>query len=229
VETKIYLIISMAVLIWACPARAVLDDKIFTSSGQILPGEEWNLVYIYNDDTVVDMLGGSADWIATHDGSTLNLIDGFAQVSALDYSSISISGGTLPGAQASGYATVEFGGDAASAFLAACEFGVANMTGGSVDRISATDSGVVNVFGGDVLERLWASDSSVINIYGYELAKTDSGGIYGYGVVTGFLTDGTYLSVDLSNAEAYEHINLIPEPCTLAVLALGTLLLRRKR
>ncbi|MHC4705729.1 MAG: hypothetical protein ACYS8I_01410, partial [Planctomycetota bacterium] len=50
-------------------AHALLD-KTFTSSGQILPGEEWNSVHIYNDDTVVDMLGGFVEGMATYDAST---------------------------------------------------------------------------------------------------------------------------------------------------------------
>jgi len=227
-ETRIYVIMTGVVLLAVCSTVQAVN-KDFYSSGQILPGESWDIVNIYNDDTVVDMLGGSADYISTFDASSLNVVDGYAQVGAFDYSSINISGGILSGAEASNYATVDFNGDATSAFLGASQFGVANMTGGTLDRISAVDSGIVNLFAGNVLERLWASDSSVINIYGYDLMKSDSGGTYGYGVVTGFLTDDTYISVDLSNPEAYEHINLIPEPCTLALVAMGLLLLRRKR
>lgn len=58
-KTKTHLTMTAVVLLAACPAQAV--DKDFYSSGQILPGEEWNSVYVYNDDTVVDMLGGFVD------------------------------------------------------------------------------------------------------------------------------------------------------------------------
>lgn len=88
-KTKLLLLTAVIVVLTGGWAHAV-PDKTFTSSGQILPGEEWNFVYIYNDDTVVDMLGGSADWIATYDASTLNVTGGHAQFSAYDYSVVNI-------------------------------------------------------------------------------------------------------------------------------------------
>ena len=66
-KTKICLIVPAVILFTAPQLQAVTENKTFTSSGQILPGEEWNNVYIYNDDTVVDMLGGGADGIGTYD------------------------------------------------------------------------------------------------------------------------------------------------------------------
>ncbi|MHC4069449.1 MAG: hypothetical protein ACYSR8_07725 [Planctomycetota bacterium] len=83
------------------------------------------------------------------------------------------------------------------------------MYGGIVEDIGATGSGTVNLYAGYVLERLYASGSSIINIYGHDLFKTSTGGAYGYGEVYGYLTDDTYISVNLNNIEAYLHINLI--------------------
>ncbi len=55
---RIASILVFVILLLSAPlAQALPVDKDFTSSGQILPGEEWNNVSIYNDATIVDMLG----------------------------------------------------------------------------------------------------------------------------------------------------------------------------
>jgi len=219
----------MAVLIWACPARGVLDDKIFTSSGQILPGEEWDIVNIYNDDTVVDMLGGSADWIATHDGSTLNVSDGSAEVAGFDYSSINISGGSLSGAEATNYATVEFYGNGISTFLAASDFGTATMTGGVVGWVGAADGGTLNLHGGLISDSLSASGSAVVNIYAYDFRYEPGAGNLDGGQITGVWFNGSGFTIDLYGAGTYARINVVPEPCALLLLGVGALLVRRRR
>jgi len=229
VETKIYLIISMAVLVWVCPARGVLDDKIFTSSGQIVAGEEWDIVNIYNDDTVVDMLGGSADYISTFDGSSLNVVDGYAEVGAFDYSTINISGGELSGAHALGNGTVNFYATGESSGLGAREFGTANMYGGTVEQLGASDSGLLNVYGGLITNCLGASGTSVVNIYGYDFKYDPTGGAYDGGQLTGLWLNGTAFTLDLYGAETYSHIKQVPEPSGLVILALGAILVRRMR
>jgi len=206
-----------------------LEDKIFTSSGQILPGEEWNLVYIYNDETIVDMLGGSADWIATYDASTLNVVDGSAEVQAFDDSTINISGGDIHLATAINNTTINFLTSDYTDALITEDSATINMQGGSVERIIARDSGTSNLHAGSVTDYLTAYDSTVVNIYGYDLVKTSTGGTYGYGQVYGYWLDDTPFTIELSTAETYSHITLIPEPNTLIVLALGVLFLTRKK
>jgi hypothetical protein len=76
-KTKVITIVaSAAILCFTASELTAVEDKIFTSSGQILPPEEWSNVYIYNDDTIVDMFGGLVDGIATYDASTLNITGG---------------------------------------------------------------------------------------------------------------------------------------------------------
>jgi len=219
----------MAVLIWACPARAVLDDKIFTSSGQILPGEEWDIVNIYNDDTVVDMLGGSADWIATHDGSTLNVVGGIGDIEAADTSSINVHGGEIGYIRGVNGARINFFDSDHAAALAAEDLAQISITGGTVGNLHAYGTGVINLYGGIVLGDIVAGDLSAVNIYGYALVKTDVGGAHGYGEVSGFLMDGTYFATDFFNAEACSHVNIVPEPSCVGFLVAGVLLLRRRK
>jgi len=60
---KIILIV-LVVLAGACPVQAY-PDKLFTSSGQIVAGESWYDIDIYDTDTpppdhtIVDMFGGN--------------------------------------------------------------------------------------------------------------------------------------------------------------------------
>jgi len=84
------------------------------------------------------------------------------------------------------------------------------------------------MYGGLVTDSLNAWDSATVNIFGYDLVKTSSGGAYGYGQVYGYWFDDTPFTINLSTAETYSHITLIPEPTSLLLLALGGLLLKRK-
>lgn len=208
-----------------------LEDKIFTSSGQILPGEEWENVYIYNDDTIVDMLGGTVlDYIATYDSSNLNVTGGDVMgIYAFDNSVATVSGGGLWGIHALDYATVNFSGNAETKGLGAESFGTVNMIGGIVEHIGASESGKVNLYGGTVTDFLGASDFAIVNIYGYDFTYDPMGGDLDGGQLTGFWLDSTPFTIDLYGVETYSHINLIPEPGSLILFLIGSLFLRRRR
>jgi hypothetical protein len=172
----------------------------------------YGLIDIYDTEpnhTTVNFYGDLADYIGTHDSSTLNFFGGHAEIEAWDSSIVNVTGGTLNHARANNYGTVNFYSNAYSTSIGAFDYGITNMYGGIVEDIGATGSGTVNLYAGYVLERLYASGSSIINIYGHDLFKTSTGGAYGYGEVYGYLTDDTYISVNLNNIEAYLHINLI--------------------
>jgi hypothetical protein len=215
-----------------CAASEVLavGDKAFTSSGQILPGEEWNIVSVYNDDTVVDMLGGLVDGMGTYDASTLNITGGFVStLDALEYSSANISGGYVYGSHARGYSTVNFFETAGGLSLSARDFATVNMTGGTSEYVRAGESGTLNLYAGLVTDSLDGWGSAIINIYGYGFNYDPSGGNRDGGQLTGFWLDDTPFTIDLYDPDTYSHINLVPEPSSLALLALGSLLLRRRR
>ncbi|MHC4478553.1 MAG: PEP-CTERM sorting domain-containing protein [Planctomycetota bacterium] len=227
-KTKLSVGVILLVLVTCGQAYAV-GDKIFTSSGQILPGEEWNNVSIYNDDTVVDMLGGNVDSMGSHDASTLNVFDGFVStLVALEFSRINVSGGHVQGLSALDWATVIFSGTASVVSLSASgESGLAQMVGGTAEYVRAGDSGTLELYGGLVSDSLNAFGSSAVYIFGYDLVKTSSGGAYGYGQVYGAWLDQTPFNIDFSTQETYLHVNLVPEPSSLLLLAGGLLLLRR--
>lgn len=71
--------------------------------------------------------------------------------------------------------------------------------------------------------------SSIINVFGYDLAKTNTGGAYGDGQITGYWQDGSPFNINLRYSNTYSAVNLIPvpEPATFLLFGLGTLLLRK--
>ncbi|MHC4624367.1 MAG: PEP-CTERM sorting domain-containing protein [Planctomycetota bacterium] len=229
-KTKTCVIILGLILSAGGQAGAVLDDKIFTSSGQILPGEEWNSVYVYNDDTVVDMLGGFVEGMATYDASTVNVSAGHINtLDATDFSRVNLSGGEVYGLEARDETSIYISGTVTVFAPRVRASAVINIVSGTIDHLGAIQTGRINLYGGIISDYLVGLDSAVINIYGHDLVKTVSGGPYGYGQVYGFWVDDTPFTINLNGADTHSHINLIPEPSSLALLALGGLLLRRKR
>jgi len=230
-KTKICVIITGVLLFTATRLAAVPEDKIFTSSGQILPGEEWGNVYIYNDYTIVDMLGGNVDSIGTYDASMVNVIDGSVNtLEAHEFSTANVSGGYVYTlwARDSGTANLSDMGSVVS-LSARGSFGKVNMTDGTTEYLRAGDSGTINLHGGIVSEYLNAWDFATVYIYGYGFNYDPSAGNWNGGQLTGFYLDDTAFTIDLYDAQTYNHINLIPEPATVLLVSLGSLMLRRRR
>jgi hypothetical protein len=230
-KTKIWPIIPAIILFMACQLYAVPEDKIFTSSGQILPGEEWGNVYIYNDDTIADMLGGLVDGIGTYDASMVNVIDGSVNtLEGHEFSTANISGGGVYSVFTWDHAKTNLSdGGSITSLGAGGAFGTVNMTGGITEYLRVGDSGSINLHGGIVSEYLNAWDFATVNIYGYGFNYDPSAGNWNGGQLTGFYLDDTTFTIDLYDAQTYNHINLIPEPATFLLMSLGSLILIRHR
>jgi len=228
-KTQLLLFIAVIVLLTGGRAYGV-PDKIFTSSGQILPGEEWNTVRTYNDDTIVDMLGGFVEGMGAYDASTVNVTAGHVNtLTAWESSTVNVSGGEVYGLWAEASGTVNLSHTGSVFNLAAGDFGVANVTGGTIEYLGAIESGTANLYGGLVTDSLWVGESATGNIFGYDLVKTNSGGRYGYGQIYGYWFDDSAFTIDLNGSQTYSRINLIPEPSSLILLGLGSLLLRKRK
>jgi hypothetical protein len=227
--------------------------KTFTSDGTIKTGDSWWGVDIYDtapNHTTVDMTGGFIvdDGIRVHnaatfnfsggrpggilarDYSTVNLTDGVSAASVINHATVNISGNASVVMATSGGSGIfnVYGGNISNGVLVYAT-GVVNVYGGIIDYLSGSDSSVFNLRGGLITSYLAAGSSAAINVFGYDLAKTNAGGTYGYGQITGFWQDGSQFTLDLNYSGTYSAVNLIPEPTTFLLLGVGTFLLRKPK
>ena len=249
-KTKIITIMSAAVILCFTGSEiyAVPIDKIFTSDGVIIEGDEYANVYIYDtppDRTTVNMSGGSAYNILTYDYSRLNVNGGTSEVYArnestvnigdgvvytldsYDFSMVNIFGGQTYHVTAYNTGTVNVLDNATLGTLFAHNFGVVNMSGGKTSRIGAAEFSTVNLSGGLVTDDLAAGDSGIINVYGYDLNKESIGGKYYYGFVSVYWKDSTPFNISLNSPDTYSRVMLIPEPSTLLLFLISVPFLRR--
>ena len=184
------------------------EDKVFTSNGSIYDSEVWDTVSVQNDTTVVDMWGGTVADLGSTDASMVNIYGG------------DIIGG--PGF------LFEKG-------LSAWSSSTINIYGGYMCVASSFDSGKLNIYGGDI-DVLWCkgttpTGTATVDIFGLNLFLIETGGDYGYGLVSGSWSDNTQFIIDLWAANTAPSITLheIPEPCTILLFSLGSIILVKKQ
>jgi len=223
-------ILAVVLLFSASQTYAVLQDKIFTSDGVIREGNEYRNVDIYDTHpvrTTVSMSGGSVNRLIAYDSSVLNFTGGtISGLYAHDFSTINVSGGFIHSPMAWDYSTINISGSFNAVEVGATATGIVNVMGGTMEAIAGW-GGVISLYGGTVTDNIHAVGGWV-NVFGYDLEKSSTGGKYGYGYVGGFWNDGTALTIHLGGSGTYSHINLVPEPATLMLLALGGILLRKR-
>jgi hypothetical protein len=202
--------IGLVVLLMSRPVSA-LNEKYFYSSGQILQGETWDDVIIYNDNTVVDMLGGQIGGVSTHNISTFNFSVG--QITRV------IDIGPL------GTTNISDGTASIGDFVLDNDsYGL--ISGGSITagRLKMYDDAIIDIRGG--LVQFSSFDMagvviSTVNIYGYDFK-------YSGNVVSGYLSDGNPFSIGGVSQSEFQRFNLIPEPSILLLLGIGGLLIRKR-
>lgn len=225
----------------------IYDTPPDTTSIQIQSGYI-NYVNSYNSSEVVNFGSNGNIW-HFHDNSSYSMYGGeIGWIQSLDYSQMTIYGGTI-GQQisATGSSLLNyFEGD--TGWLNSLGTAEVNIDGGRVrEGISSNDSSVINIndggaywmqtYGNSTVNLrnasfgfFGSSDESIVNVYGRNLALTTTGG-RGFGYVTGEWGNGANFNIPFFAEETYTHVILheIPEPTTLSLLAIGALMLRRKK
>jgi hypothetical protein len=228
-KTRLWEII-LAVLLLPAFTQAVT----FTSDANIQAGDSWSSVSIYDTPpahTTVNMTGGviTDGGVHVYNAATFNFSGGTMYgggIEAHDQSTVNITS-SVKGVGVFDNATVNIFNNANVSM--ADTYGVLNVYGGTIGQLSGYASAIVNLHGGDITNYISVEPSGSINVFGYDLAKTDTGGTYGYGQITGFWQDALPFTINLAGSGAYSAINLIPEPTTLLLLGIGAFLLRKSR
>lgn len=113
--------------------------------------------------------------------------------------------------------------------LSTLDESLANLDGGSMSHLWTTLNSVVNYYSGG-LDDLASGHNSTVYLYAYDVTYDPIGGINNQGYVEGFFyKNNNPFSFSCWNTPTWSHIEIVPEPTTLLILGLGTLMIRKRK
>lgn len=100
---------------------------------------------------------------------------------------------------------------------------------GEMDLLYVHDDTFINIYGGS-LGALGATENAWVELYAYDVIHHPTGGHFDRGWVEGkYLLNDLYFTFDLNHLDTFSHVNVVPEPLSFFLLALGGLLMRKTR
>jgi len=102
---------------------------------------------------------------------------------------------------------------------------IAQIHTGTINKLFAVGSSNTTIYGGS-LNVIQAVDTSEIFLYVSSYAWDPLGGSREGGLLTGFWLDSmNSFSIELQTEGVIDHLNFIPEPSTITIMAIGGLML----
>ena len=103
----------------------------------------------------------------------------------------------------------------------------ANVHGGTINSLFTVENSVTNIYEAS-LNFVDAIDSSTINMFVESYNWNPTGGTWGDGLLTGiWLNTSQPFSIEIIDLQTINHINFIPEPSTMILFGLGSIIFSR--
>lgn len=110
-------------------------------------------------------------------------------------------------------------------FFKPLDTSLVNIHGGTVNILAARNSSDTYLYDGSV-NIIDAMGESTITLYVETYDWVPGGGQFQDGLLTGtWLASGTGFSIELLGPETFSHINLVPEPSSVILFVIGSLML----
>lgn len=232
--------------------QAVIIDYFYTD-GTIQDGDVYDIVRVMNNATV-DVFGGQVNQLHALESGTVNLYAG-----SVGYVSIQNTGvfnlqetlSSLVSMSHSGTFNVNEGIFDGRIFGSGGQITVSDGTVDIADSYISNDT-IMDIYGGVVtFDQMLFNRYAVLNVYGgdvafkrsclgyaFGLSTTAAFNVYYSDIIQGgargkiagyYLLDGSEFLLDQFTQEEIDLITFIPEPATFLMLAMGAVLLRRRK
>jgi hypothetical protein len=103
-----------------------------------------------------------------------------------------------------------------------------SMFAGMMDILMVRYDSIVNIYGGTLsFLHVYPDENGLVNLYAYDVVYHPTGN--GGGWMEGnYIGNDQHFSFNIGEPET-SHINIVPEPTTILLLCLGSILFRKKR
>ena len=176
-----------------------------------------------------ELTEGSHTFVEMYNEATANILGGWiAELLMYDETSVIVEGGEIMSLVFGGQTIAKVYDGADVRLLRPNDNAIATVYGGSVQTVFSLGSSQTNIYAG-VIDELDAVDSSTIILHVEpDYVYVPNAGTYNDGVITGqwWNTDQNF-AINLVGDDCYSHLTFVPEPCTLTLLFLGGLILKR--